>query len=294
MNANQRAALAHVELGLSAVECGVAAFVARITPEKAEELLRRNVVNRSPLKNRVREYAAQQGAGEWHLTGQPIIFDSEWNLLDGQHRLLACVSSGEEMCVMVVVGVDPSARPYIDGGKARTSGEVMQIEGIKNGKKIAACLSLVIGYDHGALTSKTMMRVHASRSAMLAFYGANAAAADAAVLAGENCYRSLRVTPAAWAATCFILSRIDSDRSAAFTSGVAEGVSLRHNDPRLALRNWFINRMQKHQTVTSGEALMSMVIAWNKWVSGKDAKLHKPWMRGQPQPIALYPMGGAQ
>ena len=67
-----------------------------ITPQKAEELLKRNPVgaNRKAVVSTVLYYAAQMKRGDWPKTGQPIIFKENDDLADAQHRLWASYLSG--------------------------------------------------------------------------------------------------------------------------------------------------------------------------------------------------------
>src|SRR5690606_16390953 len=65
-----------------------------ITPALADVMLRYNDANRPLSAATVRKYARQMGEGRWRLTKQPIIFSKSHKLLDGQHRLHACVESG--------------------------------------------------------------------------------------------------------------------------------------------------------------------------------------------------------
>ena len=67
-----------------------------ITPEIAEEMLKHNFVNRKINKNRVKGYAHDMKLLRWEkiVDGLAIQFDTDWNLLNGQHRLEAIRLSG--------------------------------------------------------------------------------------------------------------------------------------------------------------------------------------------------------
>jgi hypothetical protein len=83
-------------------------FVVDINPKLAEILLGSNDGNR-PLKKRVLEtYQRDMEAGDFVLTGETIILDKQWFLLNGQHRLNACILSGKPFAAIVVQGVDRS------------------------------------------------------------------------------------------------------------------------------------------------------------------------------------------
>lgn len=70
-----------------------------ITPEIAEEMLKKNVVNRKLNKKRVSVYAHDMMNNNWKQTsdGLSISIDKSCNLLNGQHRLNAIISSGKAL-----------------------------------------------------------------------------------------------------------------------------------------------------------------------------------------------------
>ena len=65
-----------------------------ITPEYAKELLDYNKKNRSLSKATVDRYAEDMRKDNWQQNGEAIKIDWDGNLIDGQHRLAACVKSG--------------------------------------------------------------------------------------------------------------------------------------------------------------------------------------------------------
>lgn len=122
-----------------------------ITPEIATEILERhNPRNRSVSESTVQSYAVDMKNGRWTSTHQGIAFDTNGDLLDGQHRLWAVVFSGctiefwvfRDMPVKTQQGnVYLYTMDSIDRGRVRTTGQQMQLcHGIKNGNVVAAAL----------------------------------------------------------------------------------------------------------------------------------------------------------
>ena len=58
-----------------------------VTPAMARAWLAARHPNRRILAKRVDELAALMRQDAWHLNGEPLIFDADDILLDGQHRL---------------------------------------------------------------------------------------------------------------------------------------------------------------------------------------------------------------
>lgn len=120
--------------------------IALITPSVAADLLERNVRNR-PLNKRHYESIGQtMTCGDYVLNGEPIIIGSDNNVLDGQHRLHGCIYSGNPFVTLIVRGIDPEAFDTIDGGRARTTGEVLAIEGEANSNAIAGAVSQFVQF----------------------------------------------------------------------------------------------------------------------------------------------------
>lgn len=65
-----------------------------ITPSMAKSMLENNKANRPISKSDVSRYARDMKSGNWVLTHQGILVGKDGALIDGQHRLMAVVTSG--------------------------------------------------------------------------------------------------------------------------------------------------------------------------------------------------------
>jgi hypothetical protein len=120
--------------------------IERIGPDKAREYLERNTKNRRLNERHMKRLCDAMSAGEWWMNGEPIIFGSDGNLLNGQHRLTATIQSGAYSDFMVVRNVDEDAFRTIDGGRIRTTGDVLTIEGEKNANQVAAAIQALVSF----------------------------------------------------------------------------------------------------------------------------------------------------
>lgn len=109
-----------------------------ITPEIAQNYLKKNRINRVPLQRVIDCYAEDMAAGRWQLNGASIKFDIEGCLIDGQHRLLACIKSRATFITYVTRGLPLDAMDTIDNGKARSAGDVFRIKQIPNGSTVSS------------------------------------------------------------------------------------------------------------------------------------------------------------
>lgn len=114
--------------------------VIKITPEKANEFLGKNIVNRNIRDKRVNQYVKEMQNGRWELNGESIKFNDKGELIDGQHRLTAIVKSGMAIDMCVVWDV-PSEVTILDRGSGRSTADTLIISGMD--KKLAN--STVVG-----------------------------------------------------------------------------------------------------------------------------------------------------
>lgn len=105
--------------------------VKTVTPDMAREMLKNNQGNRTISPTRVNYFVSLMRSGAFQLTHQGICISSDGRLIDGQHRLQACVVSGIPMEVMVTTEADQKLFSVIDTGRNRTNSDLFKIAGYK-------------------------------------------------------------------------------------------------------------------------------------------------------------------
>ena len=114
-----------------------------ITPAKAKKMLESDRSNR-PLKKRYMEdVALQMMKGLWTVA-QPISFDTNGNLLDGQHRLEAVIIAEKAIKFLIVEGLDPKTFGVFDQGKIRTASDLHSLMGGANSGRACSIASSMI------------------------------------------------------------------------------------------------------------------------------------------------------
>lgn len=117
-----------------------------VTAAYAGSLLANNTKNRTVIKTHLKRLEECLLRGEWVFNGEPVIVASTGRILDGQHRLLACVNTGMPIDTNIVFGVDESVFDTIDQGSSRTIGNVLDIDGEENYNTIAAAAKCFWGF----------------------------------------------------------------------------------------------------------------------------------------------------
>lgn len=114
------------------IESPIQTGVAEITPELAKEILETSNHGNRPLKKaHIKMLASSLKNNEWMLNGESIAFSESGRLLDGQHRLNACINSGKPFKTIVIKGInDEAAFGTIDIGKPRSVTDLMDLQGL--------------------------------------------------------------------------------------------------------------------------------------------------------------------
>jgi hypothetical protein len=261
-----------------------------ITPEIAENLLRRNPANRKPSFGTVVYYARLMVIGAWKKTGQPIIVDANQMLLDAQHRLLASYFSGASFPSYVVTGVpaEQNLFAFIDNCKARTAKDALQTAG-HNGTAaaIAAAVRIALQYDAGAFSVVRKGKVdRPSPAEVLSYAMANPRLEEAAHLqTGE--YKSATALIdhkgisvfAAWQ----ILENYTEDRLDEFMSQLGSTEVLEENSAIAALRKKLTDDQVADEPMPGYHKLGYITKAFNAW------RLDQPMRRLNLKTDELWP-----
>lgn len=251
----------------------ITSCVERITPMKALEYLETNAGNqRNVTASHELHLRQQMKAGQWQMTGEPIIFDSDGRLVDGQHRLRALVSADVTLDFMVVRGVESESFMVMNRGKTRTAGNIFAIHGVKSANAIAACVSGVLNYrramdaapnkagGYGSLNSY----VRPSTTDMISEYNANEGAYTLAINLAATCRA---ITSPSVVSVVAAASMIDGNHHHgevdAFWRRVGDGVGLAVESPALLLRNIFIGDMSAKAKLPKHLLTYMAIKAWN-------------------------------
>lgn len=128
-----------------------------ITPAVAAEYLRLfNQGNRKPNKAQVAYYAKMMNDGEWELNGESIKFSGSGEtlrLLDGQHRLMACVEANVPFETLVVRDVEEKTFDTLDQGWLRKKGQIFNIANIPNSNNVSAAINKYLNMGLYNITS---------------------------------------------------------------------------------------------------------------------------------------------
>ena len=250
--------------------------VVNVTPQMATLFLERNTKNRSLNRQRVIAHARDMTEGRWILNGETIKFDTEGNLIDGQHRLHAVVDSGRSVKMLVVSNVEPVAMQTIDTGSIRSVGQIVQIYGVSNPNEVSALAGAIRSYAESRHLVWSGAR-GLSKSEIATFVIENNSQLQEAARFAKNAHKSANIPRVAYGLLAYFA--IEKHKKSpelwdSWHAGVTNGADLSKSDPRLALRNLMLRRTGSINGYKLQQEQVALVIkAWNAYVNDKPIKV---------------------
>lgn len=240
----------------------------KITPELAAELLSRNLKNRPITESTVRSYARQMKDGRWKLNGETIKISSSGYLIDGQHRLSACIRSGASFNAIVVHGLDAEAFDTIDTGRRRTAGDIISIDGVPNANCVASGVRFVLAIQRGRIGH----RQDVTPSDIREFIDSNPSIVRSAqMVAGVRHVVSEGMS----CALHFLFSKKDESLADLYFQDLKSGAGLSANDPVYLLREKLIKARGAKASLPDNEKVALMIRAFNFRRKSLSAKIIK-------------------
>lgn len=266
--------------------------IVTITPAMAAAMLARNNGNRSVRRNRVSGYARDMAAGRWHPdTAEAIKFSPEGELLDGQHRLLACVDAKAPFTTLVAYGVPADAHYALDTGIPRKLNDLMGYRHEVNGNNLAAAISMAYrlelrNRDGTAKAPTSYLRpTHAEAEAWLA---RNPGIRDSVKQAMKQ-FRNGRVRVTGLAAVHHLACRSwGREMPDLFIDDLAQPLGQPIPQPAALLRNAFFSSAFSGRKLTEIMATALTIKAMNHHLLGVTVKVLK-WVDRESFPKIVEP-----
>lgn len=243
----------------------------------AKRWLTRNSRNRRLAPTAVERYRRDMAEGRWSFAGDPIRFDVNGSLLDGQHRLTALSETeGVTIPFVVIRGLPTESQMVMDQGRKRTPGQQLGLLGMKNATNVAAGVKVHLIWQRGLLFRDNQVATSTLTTAEIEkFVNEN----EGVVERLNNYAHSLRAPDAppsvTWAAA-IAFDAIHPDLAHDFFTHLHQGgTPLGHPINALDKR---LQRIRKEGLKLSTRDYLAVIIqAWNAWRDGKDVhKFQKP------------------
>jgi hypothetical protein len=243
----------------------ITAKVESISPARAKQYMEVNTNNFRQLdRQRVSRYAKDMLSHEWLVTGEPIIFNGDGSLMNGQHRLQACIEAGVAFDTLVVRGISSNSAVNMDRGKPRTVAQWLRHKGLKSYNAMAAMARLCVIYEHGLWHLR----------AVGAGYYTDTEVVNYAVTHHENMLSAFHLSAKQQLTSRPLVATVlffGANQSAAeenpvcswFAQGLATGSDLNEDDACFHLRNRLIAQQSTHSKMDRFTLKMLISKAWN-------------------------------
>jgi hypothetical protein len=245
--------------------------IVTITPHLAESMLSKNTRNRKASRTSIDTYARDMKAGKWVMNGDAIRFDRNSNLLDGQHRLMACLKSGANFQSIVIYGLEPEVQDTIDGGRMRRTADVMAINGIGSAHlRTATCRIL-----HAIKLDVPNVMAHKASTQEILTINAKHPLLSRSLCTQKS---NIGVRPATLAAVHYIGKNLLGDDPAtadAFAAVFASGVPAYKGCPALLVRERHIQGRLRGQPLSPTLGYGLIIHAWNHFRKHRAMKTMK-------------------
>jgi hypothetical protein len=238
------------------------------TVAKAKDALAKNKTNRSITKARVERYAESLKRGQWLVNGEAIVFDEDGHLVQGQHRMLAVISSGIPMETYVVRGVPTGAFKTLDSGRNRSVSDVFGINKELNTRALAAACRAVEYLVNGLFASQELFTASRAEEILVEYptlrYWTHK-------FVGKRTLKSNFPTASIGVFT-LAAEVFGSELIEDFVEALDSGAGLEAGNPALVLRNKF-NEIMRGSRIRTEFAIALIIKAINAYCHGKKIKV---------------------
>lgn len=278
------------------------AFPMAVTPQIARSWLRYNYRNRNQRATGKRDYATDMVSGNYDINGTTVTFSRPLKegedenvpvgsvmLIDGQHRLQACIDAGVPFVVYVAYGIKPEARRTVDTGIKRSFHDVLFMDGEEHAVQLASVVKRAYFWDQGDkhLRMREESFTHQQGQEFLAHHPELRRSTEVTVQ-GKDMFKNtagiaLRGSVAGLAHWLFM--KADETQAPEFFARVFDGDGLKLDHPISILRRRLVkDKTQKTQIgsrrdyveVPDWTMMCYFIRSWNMYLAG-------------PRPDGVYP-----
>ena len=257
-----------------------------VTPALAKMWLDNALPNRTSQLAKIRDYAHDMRTGQWLMTGQGLLFDANAQLMDGKHRLLACIEADTPFETMATFGLAHNAMALIDTDRTRTPGDALAIAKQEpNARLLAAALKWVwlLEQNNIALYSRTGSLF--GRHYMLDTLERHPEIRDSLRFGSK---KKTFIPESFVVAAHYLMSRKDSLLATEYISTLLNGENLTRDDSVYMLRERLQRESKNPRTRLEPQYKAALVIkVWNDWRRGRRKRGTIRWVNTGDKPEAF-------
>lgn len=246
--------------------------VETVTPKQAAAWLKNNVNNRPIREHTVRQYANDMGAGRWRLNGDPIRLSDDELLLDGQHRLSACVEADRPFETVVIRGLDDDDKVTFDSGVKRNFSDILRFRGERSALQLAAGIRSCWLYENSANPLFARAHMKPSHQQLLEWFDGNRdirASVDVAL----QLRKQVAIPGSSVIVPHLYGARASAEDTADFFEKLRTGIDIQAGSPVHALRRYLELLRPKREKPPSEHTTALVIKAFNQYRMGESVEL---------------------
>jgi hypothetical protein len=254
--------------------------VMTITPVVAQKWLdgATDFKNRPIKEGVILKYSRDMANGVWQMNGETMKFARRNNgsavMIDGQHRALACIRSGNTFQSLVIFGIDESTYTSMDSGSTRQPADFLSRSGHQYVHPVIAAARMSFAHKAGGNPTVRGRGSSATNQEILDIVAGAPELEDSAVaiynIAGGH---SKLLAPSISVYLYYRFGQIDADWRDLFFEGLYHGAGLKSKSPILLLRTRLIDNLSASTKLTPTVKTALVIKAWNAFISGRDLRL---------------------
>lgn len=254
-----------------------------VTPTIARRWLDCANSNNRPLMETVYTgYACDMIDGRWLDNGDAIRFSREGVLLDGQHRLRACVEAGVSFDTDVIIGLDPASLSTIDTGAVRTAAHIVGFYGVQNATNACALATFLIIHRKHGISRYNNAACKPTKAEVVELARADG---RIQVVAGRAVQWGKKLAPPRVLTFCYYLfSEQNETRAEEFFREFHSGTDLQPNNPVYVLRERLIANRTAKAKLPLLEILALFFKAWAAYRDSRPIKVLR-WSQNANEPF---------
>lgn len=215
-----------------------------LTPQRALELLEKNLLNRPTSDQHMARIARQITAGKWRYNGDTIKIAVNGDVLDGQHRLWAIIEANMAVETVIVYGIAREAFSTIDTvRRLRSGGDTIALSGQRLYRnQIAGALGWLLRWERGTIETYRLPAHRIENSDIEAAYAEHPGIERAV---GRAMKARLVANPAITGFAYYVMSTKNPHIAETFIEVLINPVATPATHPFFLLRAYFLESKQK-------------------------------------------------
>ncbi len=235
--------------------------VEEITPEIAQGWITEDVNsnNRNLVTKKVTQYARDMEEGRWQFNNDAICFDVHGVLLNGQHRLHACVLSGKTLRSVIIRGMQRKAQKTMDQHSVRSVCGMLQIDGHQRSSRLGGALRSLMNLKYAG---QAFNSYRPSAAEQIELLGKHPQIEESVAMVDKTCKG---ISSSLLAAIHYVATHLldEGEKADAFVRVFGTGIPAYKNDPAHALRENSIRHADRKTRKAGSLAFYSLIRAWN-------------------------------